>query len=275
MLQIEYKNFIRDKCKIALIEIVEVVGSSPREMGSWMLVSDKSIFNTIGGGTIEFEMIKEARKLLELNFFGKKIFESKLNPKIDQCCGGRIKCQISLATSDMLQKVEKKINNEISKYNELYLFGGGHVGKAILQLSSHLPVKVTVTDSRNEIIESLKIQFKKYSKTIKFNTDVFPERIIPTSNLRGAFLVMTHSHANDFNIIEELLRYRSKNYIGMIGSKTKKLALKKYLIERNFDEKTVDLVHCPIGRKATFESSKRPEVIAALVISDIIASFKY
>ena len=41
MLQIEYKNFIRDKCKIALIEIVKVVGSSPREMGSWMLVSDK------------------------------------------------------------------------------------------------------------------------------------------------------------------------------------------------------------------------------------------
>ena len=275
MLQIEYKNFIRDKCKIALIEIVKVVGSSPREMGSWMLVSDKSIFNTIGGGTIEFEMIKEARKLLELSFFGKKIFESKLNPKIDQCCGGRIKCQISLATSDMLQKVEKKINNEISKYNELYLFGGGHVGKAILQLSSHLPVKVTVTDSRNEIMESLKIQFNKYSKTIKFNTDVFPERIIPTSNLRGAFLVMTHSHANDFNIIEELLRYRSKNYIGMIGSKTKKLALKKYLIERNFDEKTIDLVHCPIGRKTTFESSKRPEVIAALVISDILASFKY
>ncbi len=274
MLQIEYKNFIRDECKIALVEIVKVVGSSPREMGSWMLVSDKSIFNTIGGGTIEFEMIKEARKLLELNFFGKKIFDSKLNPEIDQCCGGRIKCQISLATSDMLQKVEKKINTEISKYNELYLFGGGHVGKAILQLSSHLPVKVTVTDSRNEIIESLKIQFKKYSKTIKFNTDVFPERIIPTSNLRGAFLVMTHSHANDFNIIEELLRYRSKNYIGMIGSKTKKLALKKYLIERNFDEKTVDLVHCPIGRKTTFESSKRPEVIAALVISDILASFK-
>ena len=86
MLQIEYKNFIRDKRKIALIEIVKVVGSSPREMGSWMLVSDKSIFNTIGGGTIEFEMIKEARKLLELSFFGKKIFESKLNPKIDQCC---------------------------------------------------------------------------------------------------------------------------------------------------------------------------------------------
>ena len=83
---------------------------------------------------------------------------------------------------------------------------------------------MTVTDSRSEIIKSLKIQFKKYSKTIKFNTDVFPERIIPTSNLRGAFLVMTHSHANDFNIIEELLRCRSKNYIGMIGSKTKKLA---------------------------------------------------
>ena len=70
--------------------------------------------------------------------------------------------------------------------------------------------------------------FKKYSKTINFTTDVFPERIIPTSNLRGAFLVMTHSHANDFNIIEELLRYRSKNYIGRIGSKTKTVARKKY-----------------------------------------------
>ena len=53
MLQIEYKNFISYEREIALIEIVKVVGSSPREIGSWMLVSDKSTFNTIGGGTLE------------------------------------------------------------------------------------------------------------------------------------------------------------------------------------------------------------------------------
>ena len=275
MLQIEYKNFIRYEREIALVEIVKVVGSSPREIGSWMLVSDKSTFNTIGGGTLEYQMIEEARKILELKSVGNNIFESQLNPKIDQCCGGRIKCQISLATNTVLQKVERKIKNEISTYNELYLFGGGHVGKAILKLASHLPLKVTVTDSRSEIIKSLEKEFEKYSKIMKFNTDVFPERIIETSNLHGAFLVMTHSHASDFNIIEELLRHRSNTYIGMIGSKTKKLALKKYLIEKNFDEKTIELVNCPIGRKTTFKSNKRPEVIAALVISDILASFKY
>ena len=59
----------------------------------------------------------------------------------------------------------------------------------------------------------------------------------------------------------------------MIGSRTKKLSLKRFLKEKGFDEQKIDSVKCPIGRDLRIANKKMPEVIAALAISDILESF--
>ena len=268
----EFEHFIKTEKDIALIELITVKGSSPREVGAWMLVSPQKCLNTIGGGVLEFSMVAEAKKMMEDRSVDKLSFKSNLNPKFDQCCGGVVSCQISTVTKSTLKMIEKRIKNEISKYKSLYLFGAGHVGKSVIKLGLNLPLKITVTDSRLDVVKGLQNQFRDCVDTIKFNVDAIPERIIKSSPENSAYLVMTHSHATDFSLIEEILSLKKIGYVGMIGSKSKKISLQKYLKRKNISDNTADLVKCPIGRPIKFSGRKSPEVIAALTISDILES---
>ena len=268
----EFEHFIKTEKDIALIELITVKGSSPREVGAWMLVSPQKCLNTIGGGVLEFSMVAEAKKMMEDRSVDKLSFKSNLNPKFDQCCGGVVSCQISTVTKSTMKMIEKRIKNEISKYKSLYLFGAGHVGKSVIKLGLNLPLKITVTDSRLDLVKGLQNQFRDYVDTIKFNVDAIPERIIKSSPENSAYLVMTHSHATDFSLIEEILSLKKIGYVGMIGSKSKKISLQKYLKRKNISDNTADLVKCPIGRPIKFSGRKSPEVIAALTISDILES---
>ena len=268
----EFEHFIKTEKDIALIELITVKGSSPREVGAWMLVSPQKCLNTIGGGVLEFSMVAEAKKMIEDRSVDKLSFKSNLNPKFDQCCGGVVSCQISTVTKSTMKMIEKRIKNEISKYKSLYLFGAGHVGKSVIKLGINLPLKITVTDSRLDVVKGLQNQFRDCVDTIKFNVDAIPERIIKSSPENSAYLVMTHSHATDFSLIEEILSLKKIGYVGMIGSKSKKISLQKYLKRRNISDNKADLVKCPIGRPIKFSGRKSPEVIAALTISDILES---
>ena len=268
----EFEHFIKTEKDIALIELITVKGSSPREVGAWMLVSPQKCLNTIGGGVLEFSMIAEAKKMMEDRSVDKLSFKSNLNPEFDQCCGGVVSCQISTVTKSTMKMIEKRIKNEISKYKSLYLFGAGHVGKSVIKLGLNLPLKITVTDSRLDLVKGLQNQFRDCVDTIKFNVDAIPERIIKSSPENSAYLVMTHSHATDFSLIEEILSLKKIGYVGMIGSKSKKISLQKYLKRKNISDNIADLVKCPIGRPIKFSGRKSPEVIAALTISDILES---
>ena len=268
----EFEHFIKTEKDIALIELITVKGSSPREVGAWMLVSPQKCLNTIGGGVLEFSMVAEAKKMMEDRSVDKLSFKSNLNPEFDQCCGGVVSCQISTVTKSTMKMIEKRIKNEISKYKSLYLFGAGHVGKSVIKLGLNLPLKITVTDSRLDLVKGLQNQFRDYVDTIKFNVDAIPERIIKSSPENSAYLVMTHSHATDFSLIEEILSLKKIGYVGMIGSKSKKISLQKYLKRKNISDNMADLVKCPIGRPIKFSGRKSPEVIAALTISDILES---
>ena len=270
----EFEHFIKTEKDIALIELTTVKGSSPREVGAWMLVSPQKCLNTIGGGVLEFSMVAEAKKMMEDRSVDKLSFKSNLNPKFDQCCGGVVSCQISTVTKSTMKMLEKRIKNEISKYKSLYLFGAGHVGKSVIKLGINLPLKITVTDSRLDLVKGLQNQFRDYVDTIKFNVDAIPERIIKSSPENSAYLVMTHSHATDFSLIEEILSLKKIGYVGMIGSKSKKVSLQKYLKRKNISDSKMDLVRCPIGRPIKFSGRKSPEVIAALTISDILESLE-
>jgi len=268
----EFEHFIKTEKDIALIELITVKGSSPREVGAWMLVSPQKCLNTIGGGVLEFSMVAEAKKMMEDRSVDKLSFKSNLNPEFDQCCGGVVSCQISTVTKSTMKMIEKRIKNEISKYKSLYLFGAGHVGKSVIKLGLNLPLKITVTDSRLDLVKGLQNQFRDYVDTIKFNVDAIPERIIKSSPENSAYLVMTHSHATDFSLIEEILSLKKIGYVGMIGSKSKKISLQKYLKRKKISDNMADLVKCPIGRPIKFSGRKSPEVIAALTISDILES---
>ncbi|MEL7525036.1 MAG: xanthine dehydrogenase accessory protein XdhC [Pseudomonadota bacterium] len=84
----------------ALVTVVEVDGSAPREEGARMVVrQDASFFGTIGGGTLELEIIRKAAKLAGDRVAVLDMQTVALGPDLGQCCGGRAKVSIEVLTA--------------------------------------------------------------------------------------------------------------------------------------------------------------------------------
>ena len=58
-------HLIGDETAVAHAVIISVRGSAPRELGANMLISENQIWNTIGGGSLEFEVMEQARILIK------------------------------------------------------------------------------------------------------------------------------------------------------------------------------------------------------------------
>ncbi|TPN36154.1 xanthine dehydrogenase accessory protein XdhC [Mesorhizobium sp. B2-3-3] len=58
------KAFLGGADRLALVEVAGTKGSTPREKGAFMLVSQMAIFGTIGGGQLEYMAIDRARQML-------------------------------------------------------------------------------------------------------------------------------------------------------------------------------------------------------------------
>ena len=86
-------HLIGDETAVAHAVIISVRGSAPRELGANMLISENQIWNTIGGGSLEFEVMEQARILikeigLKVEGRNRKVLNLALGPDMGQCCGG-------------------------------------------------------------------------------------------------------------------------------------------------------------------------------------------
>lgn len=136
--------------------------------------------------------------------------------------------------------------------------GAGHVGKAIVRVLAELPVSVVWLDSRED-------EWPRHlpDNVLCVNGDADDVSDFPDD---AYWLVLTHSHALDLEIIQQVFRHKSFRYLGLIGSKTKAAKFRSRLL-RKFPAAMVDRVVCPIGIVET--SSKLPGVIAVSVAAQL------
>lgn len=137
--------------------------------------------------------------------------------------------------------------------------GAGHVGKALVRVLAELPVRVAWLDPRedewpSDLPDNVQCVNGGAEEVLDFPDD-------------ACWLVLTHSHALDLEIIENILRHKSFHYLGLIGSKTKAAKFRSRLLRR-FPQELVDRITCPIGIVET--SSKVPGVIAVSVAAQLI-----
>src|ERR1041385_563061 len=82
----------------ALLTVVAVRGSAPREAGARMIVhAGGTTEGTIGGGGVEQSAVADARAVLEGRLGGgDHVLRSYLlNMALDQCCGGEVEVHIA------------------------------------------------------------------------------------------------------------------------------------------------------------------------------------
>lgn len=245
-----------------LVTVASVKGSTPREAGAFMLVSEAECFGTIGGGALEFMAIDNARALLKGS--GKTQMDVALGPEIGQCCGGRTILTFQQVTQEVAADLESRLAAESATLPRVTLFGAGHVGKALATALLPLPFHVTVVETRREELEGLPSGVEK--KHI-----AMPEALVKGLPRTSAVLILTHDHALDFLIAKEALARNDLAYIGMIGSQTKRATFKNWLARETSGQISDERLVLPVGGNTVRD--KRPAVIAALVAAELLITY--
>ncbi|WP_452232426.1 xanthine dehydrogenase accessory protein XdhC [Lacinutrix sp. MEBiC02595] len=241
-------EFKQKHIPVAFITVTKCLGSTPCVVGSRMLVTkDKAIHGTIGGGKLEYKAIDEAIIALNEN----RIIESSytLGPEFEQCCGGKVEFIIE----------------PMNQSPELFLFGAGHIGVEICKLLVGTPFKVNLIDSRENWFSNLDLDESITAyQTTETDFKTFSDAVNWGSNCY--VLVLTHNHAIDFDIISMALQNETK-FLGLIGSKTKKVRFNNMLIKEMDIPEGMTNVVCPIGLDIGGDT---PKEIAISVVAQLL-----
>ncbi len=144
----------------------------------------------------------------------------------------------------------------------VYLFGAGHVGRALALALAPLPFVVCWIDSRREAFPA-----RTPANVALFHA---PE---PTAQLAGApdgalIVVMTHSHGLDLDIVAAALKSERFGYVGLIGSATKRARFLRQMRDAGLTEAMLARLVCPIGVPGI--EGKDPAVIAASTAAQLL-----
>jgi len=237
-------------------------GSVPRENGAWMAVFADAEVASIGGGHLEFQAIAEARRHLA-GGEGTTLVRYALGPTLGQCCGGEVHLRFESVSAADIEALRARL---AVAYQSVALFGGGHVGHALVDVLARLPLAVTWIDSRDEIFPAS----LPSNINCQYSDPVQAEVASLASGSR--VLIMSFSHAEDLEVVAACLtRQRLQAdlpYVGLIGSQTKWATFQRRLAARGFSPQELAHVTCPIGVAGI--SGKEPEVIAVAVAAQIL-----
>jgi xanthine dehydrogenase accessory factor len=255
------------------ITIDRFEGSSPREVGAWMLVWADEVLGTVGGGNLEFQAIAQARELLATTHpqVSGGLRRYPLGPSLGQCCGGVVHLQLSFISAiDAIKKEAAYAHIQRARglnAMKIALFGGGHVGKALVSVLGALPCAVQWIDSRDEIFPN------DLPSNVQCEHSSPVHAAVQDMPAGSHVLIMSFSHAEDLDIVAACLtRLRTQNdlpFIGLIGSKTKWATFRHRLEDRGFSAEEIARITCPIGIDGI--AGKEPEVIAVSVAAQLLA----
>ena len=133
----------REDRSFVIVTILAVEGSAPRDAEAKMIVDHDKIYDTIGGGNLEYQAIDRARQLLSAGQHAIVRESFTLGSDLTQCCGGKVELLFECIPA--------------TNFN-IILFGAGHVGRALISILAELPCRVTCIDPRESFITTLRDQ---------------------------------------------------------------------------------------------------------------------
>jgi len=231
--------------RAAICIVVDTRGSTPRKQGAKMIVfADGSIYGSIGGGSVEKEVTEKALEIIASAKPSKYVFN--LEKDLEMHCGGYMEVYIE----------------PIGSGKKLFIFGAGHVGKAVALFAHELDFSVTLFDPRENIFND-KI-FEAYTCINKDYFQAIEEAVFDENTY---IVIVTPKHAYDEEILAKVAG-KPHAYLGMIGSRRKVDMLKKRFLEEKIlagDE--LEKIDMPIGIKLKAES---PQEIAISIVAKLI-----
>lgn len=285
---------------VVRVVVAEIKGSTPREVGASMLVWADGQEGTIGGGELEWQVCKHARNLLKEGK-NQRLDRISLGPSIGQCCGGSVTLVSEVFDANTLRRINKaglfcrptganmnmplSVNRALTMARNqgmaptiglidnwmiepispapvpLWVFGAGHVGRALVGVITKLPdFVITWVDTTQE----------RFPTQVPIGVNILPTKE-PQRALRAApknahHLVLTYSHALDLELCHAGLNHGFASF-GLIGSATKWARFRRRLTALGHEDHKIDRITCPIGDTSL---GKHPEAIALGVATTLI-----
>ena len=294
----------RHKERAVLALVTSERGSTPRDTGSWILLTKDVDVGTIGGGELERTVIEAGRAMLDgAGTWSRAPMQCVLGPDMRQCCGGVMHVLLEPIDADALKWLSQAKQELASK---------DHVRIAIDKTVSETSPMV-ITDERFEDPigpETTVISFSEnrprlalfgaghvgralctVASQLPLRVTVFDARpdqcaqVPEAANIRvdenfdpllgasqlesyEAALVMTHSHTLDYELCRILLRQPNLVYTGLIGSESKSRRFRKALKKDGLHDLELARLTSPIGKNGP--AGKEPGVIALGVIGEVL-----
>ena len=146
------------------------------------------------------------------------------------------------------------------------VFGAGHVGTAVVAALAQLDCNIRWIDSRRDI-------FRSVPANVRSIESPEPSLEVAAMPVASFYLVMTHSHALDFDICDRILRRQDAQYCGLIGSRSKKRRFEKRYRQQGMPQEMFDALTCPIGVDGI--SGKKPAEIAVAAAAEVLQAYEH
>ena len=144
----------------------------------------------------------------------------------------------------------------------VWLFGAGHVGRALMLALAPLPFDVTWVDERAGAFPAA------LPANVRPLRSDDPAQVLARVPDGALIVVMTHSHSRDLSIVHAALAAGRFGYVGLIGSASKRARFTRRLRDAGVAEARIAALVCPIGRCGI--RSKHPAAIAAGVAAQLL-----
>ena len=264
------RKYIEEGVDFVVARVATTSGSTPRHRGAVMLMrEDGHTVGTVGGGLLEHETEKLCRRMLqskEKHLTYDFILDEKQKEKgaLDMGCGGDATIELEyIEAADPGDFVE-----EFKVRDRVYIFGGGHVAKALEPVLRHVDFETWIIDDREEYANNERFPDAEGSVVCRDFDHCFEDLESSGAQIDSVsyLVIVTRGHRGDLAVLRQALN-KPYAYLGMIGSRRKNALLYEQLREEGVSEDKIATVHAPIGLEI---GSETPEEIGVSIAAEMI-----
>jgi xanthine dehydrogenase accessory factor len=263
-----------------------------------MLVREAGLDGTIGGGHLELRATEIARGMLRSRDAATRRDRFALGATLGQCCGGAVELwferfsradlpflrealgvraeypqarlvtrlepggapqrSIVFGTEEEPAGLVERLAPELTP---LWLFGAGHVGASLVQVLGQLAFRVTWVDGREGVFPP------SLPDNVRILASDAPQAEVATAPAGAFYLVLTHSHDLDYEIVRAILARGDFAWAGLIGSETKARRFRQRLAAQGTPAERLARLVSPIGIDGIH--SKLPGAIAVAAAAQL------
>lgn len=195
--------------------------------------------------------MEKARLLLADSKAVQEIENFPLAAKLGQCCGG------SVAVLFEMMVVERQ---------SIQVHGAGHVGHALVQILSQLPLQIQWVDSREGLFP------EQTPANVRCLVEPYPEDAVKDAPENTLFIVLTHNHQLDFSLTEKIISRGDAAFLGVIGSETKAKRFRMRLEHKGYSDAQVAQMTSPVGLAEV--GGKLPMEVAVSIAGQVISIYQ-